>query len=326
MPVCFVINFQCPKEKDMNIPTLDQIKQVIEAKGYTNPWACSYQPIGGAIHSGRIPVEFFYKIIHNKKVLAIAKEIFKEMNFVDDNTCNEERDCDYITRLNEAITSNNLLPGSEVKEFTPEQREMIDSKLSKLLFVAIRSKVFGGMFDDILVVCTRDGSIYKSFEGCSDLDFRRLHSFVEAQIFSETPICIKPGFYPDLFLARPYPRKDDTYITLTQNRDIDWYSISLDENKKYTYRRVYTNNYQLCIGKKSYGDSSPDILVGPYAFELKHYDDFEVFSNLLDVYLQKNYIDTDETMDIEGIRFRFIDNMTLMPYLLLEETDFEGVI
>lgn len=295
----------------MEIPTLEQIKVAIEAKGYDNLFAVESSLPKNTI-SGEIPLDFLYRIVNDKAVLAIVQRVFKTYKFNPDAIPDALHNVKVIKAMLEEIDKNNLIqsPASnESRSYVP------GFGLSKLLFIGIRSKDFGGDFDDLLVVTNESGSIFEVFQVHTDLDFRHVLSPIRN---SASPVCIKPGFYMDLF---SFSLGSDTKVNaVSQVTELDLFNIEREGEDKYKYKQAIRGNFNLSIGCDDTGSSDKDLVKGMYCAEMKYQADKRRFLDAVDKYTQEQAL-TQHVHNIDGLNVLVIGDMTKFPFLLLEEGD-----
>lgn len=297
----------------MNVPSLDQIKAAIAAKGYSNLFAVESSLSKNTI-SGEIPLDFLYKIVMNKPVLSVVQQVFKDHNFDADAIPNVENNIQVIKDMLDVIDTKGLLPAKSGTKVVSSEEP--GRGLTKLVFIGIRSRSFGGQFDDLLVVTTESGDIFEVFEVHTDLDFRLVLSTIRN---AENPVCIKPGFYMDLF---SYGVNTDGKVKcVTQASEIDLFAISHKQGELYNYSQITRGNFAISIGCDCFGSSDSDMVRGMFCAEMKYHADHVRFLAAIDKYISNHYL-TQHVHNVGGVDTLVIGDMGKFPYLLLEEGDF----
>lgn len=298
----------------MNVPTLDQVKAAIAAKGYSNLFAVESSLSKNTV-SGEIPLDFLYKIVMNKPVLATVQQVFKDHSFDAESIPNVEENISIIKEMLDTIDSKGLLP-AKAKAVKDVNTQQPGHGLTKLLFIGIRSKAFGGQFDDLLIVATESGDIFEVFEVHTDLDFRLVLSSIRN---SDNPVCLKPGVYMDLFSYGV--NTDGSIKCVIQASEIDLFTIIHKQGELYNYRQASRGNFALSIGCDCAGSSDPDMVRGMFCAEMKYHADYARFLSAIGRYINNHYL-TQHVHNVGGVDTLVIGDMGKFPYLLLEEEDF----
>lgn len=292
----------------MEKPTLDRIKAVVSAKGYGDLWEVGTFYSEGT-NSGNISLDFLYYIVNYPEVTKVVKEVLAEINFDPNAPLDLATNTGLIHTMNERMARANIPPS--VRDNLPS----IDlDSLSGLLFIGIRSKEFGGLFDDLLVVTTRNGEIFEVFEACTDLDLRRVLMDIE----SDDPISMKPSFTKNLFGVLRDPSGKVTGVQQTEAADL--FKINTEHGQT-SYSLVKRSNINFSIGTTG-SQSTHNVLNGTYCAELKHPLDLVRFLSALQTYIDRYSKVKNQIYGYHGEQLMVIDDMSQFSYLLLEETDF----
>lgn len=297
----------------MKIPTLDQIKAAISAKGYSSLFEVESSLAKNTI-SGEIPLDFLYKIVSNKPVIALVQKVFADYKFEGDAIPNVEKNMEIIKAMLDAIDAKGLLPAK--KDAVPVVSSQEPGQgLTKLLFVGIRSREYGGSFDDLLIACTESGDIFEVFEVHTDLDYRLVLSSIRN---CENPVCVKPGFYMDMFA--PAMNNDKKCKAVVQSSEIDLYTIQRKQGTVYNYTQIARGNFAMSIGCDCTGSSDASTVKGMFCAEMKFHADHQRLLAAVDKYMATHFL-TQHVHNINGVDTLVIGDMGKFPYMLLEEDD-----
>lgn len=302
-------------------PSLGRIKDVIRNKGYGDLFAVN---ISEKVNnqSGEIPLDFLHFILHTPGAIEVVKDTLAKNGYVPSPVVDTARNTEIISDIQNALIREGIDKG---EQSLPEDLMVLNpASLSRLLFVGVRSRNFGGWFDDWLVITNRDGSLFKAFPAHTDLDYSKVHS---SPAFAEgsAPFVIKPGFYPNLFRATLQPDNEGILNwEIVQEDPIDLYALTSNPQGDLLYQQIMRGNFQLSIGCEE--ESSNDLVTKRmFAVELKNHPDCNEIDELLDKY-RDNFSHSENFMFRYGNKlYQLESNMFLFPYLLLEEQDFYQV-
>lgn len=293
----------------MNAPTLDALKAAIEAKGFGDLFEVESKPAKNNI-SGEIPLDFLYKIVMDQRVIDVIKGVFEESAFDPDAIPDMDVNMEIIQKILDEIDRQGLLPDEEPEN--PEQG--IPGPISKLLFAGVRVAGSLGVFNDWLVVTNRDGSVFETFEVCTDVDFRPA-----SPVPSDLPILTKPGFYKDLFT--PALTTMFEHHCVVQCNEIDLFSAAPNEEGLYDYVQVMRGNFALSIGCSMQGPSTAELIRSMFCVELKYHADCDRLLNTIADYKAASYLIPNQVYVISGVKTLVIGDMNQFSYLLLDERD-----
>lgn len=302
----------------MNVPTLGRIKDVIKDKGYGDLFTVNTSSLMNHV-TGEIPIDFLYFILNTPGAIEVINKVFKEENYSPSPVIDGLKSSELIKKMLTALIDAGISTEEEQNANNVTARTV--KSLSKLVFIGIRSKEFGGWFDDLLIVANRDGSIFNVFKAHTDLDYHKVHS---APVFKEdVPFVIKPGFYKNLFCCT-YDANGNINGVI-QNEPIDLYALTFDNNHVPVYQQVMRGNYQLSIGCVE-GQSSDSVVTKQmFAAELANHSECNKLIADLKQYMDNDCLDDEAVINDNG-RLCLIEpgsNMKSFHYLLLTENDFE---
>lgn len=294
-------------------PTLGRIKDVIKQKGYGDLFKVKTLETSNNV-SGEIPLDFLYALTNTPGAIEAVNRAFEKMGYKPTPVADIPFNTLVIKEIQNTLYEEGLVSADQAEQNEVVERRIDD--LSKLLFIGIRSKDFGGWFDDWFIITDRSGSLYHAFPAHTDLDYGKVHS--SPKFPDGTPIVIKPGYYPNLFHIAT---NEDLTRTIDQYDPIDLYALE-NVDGKIEYKQALRGNFQLTVGCQE--QASDDLITRQmYAVELKKHSDCEVIDKVIEEYLGSSFL-SEETMFKDGKElYKITDNLTLFPYLLLEETDFQ---